>query len=62
VHDHLDPEHPEYDEHNKAEWPDRWGKYVGPPESVMQDDLYDMPTPEQREEILKNYKLEQEKP
>ena len=46
----------EKDSHHKAEWPDRWGKYIGPPESVMQADLYDMPTPEQRTEIIKNYK------
>ena len=24
----------EKDSHHKAEWPDRWGKYIGPPESV----------------------------
>jgi len=59
VNDRHDPEHPEYDHHTKAEWPDQWGNYVGPIGSVAEDDLYQMPTPEQRVEILKTYKLEQ---
>ena len=49
----------EKDVHYEAEWPDRWGKYVGPSESVNRDDIYEIPTPEQREDILKNYKLKQ---
>ena len=41
------------------EWPDRWGAYVGDRNSVPEEQLYLMPTPEQREEILKTYKLQQ---
>jgi hypothetical protein len=36
-----------------AEWPDRWGKYVGPLESVLNDQLYQAPTADQLEEIFK---------
>ena len=35
-----------------AEWEDRWGNYVGPVNSVPDDQLYLQPTPEQRERIL----------
>ncbi len=38
---------------SRTEWPDRWGKYVGPLGSVEDKDLYLLPTPEQREKILK---------
>lgn len=37
----------------KAEWPDRWGNYIGPNGSVKEEDLYNGPTPEQAEEIRK---------
>ncbi len=40
----------------KAEWPDRWGNYIGPLGTVPDADLYLGPTPEQREEIIKKYK------
>ena len=53
VNDEHDPEHPEHDEYTKAEWPDRWGKYVGLPESVTSDQLYQAPTADQLEEIHK---------
>ena len=52
THDELDPEHPEYDEHNKAEWADRWGKYIGPEDSVPDDQKYWLPTPEKRTKIF----------
>jgi hypothetical protein len=39
----------------KAEWPDRWGNYVGPNGSVKEEDLYNGPTPEQAEKIRKRY-------
>lgn len=34
-----------------AEWPDRWGEYVGPINSFGDDELYLMPTEEQRLKI-----------
>ena len=40
---------------DKAEWPDRWGNYVGENESIPNEQLYLMPTPEQFEEIKKKY-------
>jgi hypothetical protein len=46
VNDEHDPEAPEYDHHIKAEWPDRWGNYVGPVSSVNEEDLYLMPAAE----------------
>jgi len=49
----------ERDVHYPAEWPDTWGAYVGDCNSVPEEQLYRMPTPEQREEILKTYKLQQ---
>jgi hypothetical protein len=39
----------------KTEWPDRWGNYVGPVDSVKEYDLYWMPTPEQMEKIMKQH-------
>jgi len=42
-----------------AEWPDRWGNYVGPEDSVPESQKYWMPTPEEREKILKTCKLKQ---
>jgi len=59
VNDEHDPEAPEHDHLLEAEWPDKWGNYVGPIGSVAETDLYLMPTPEQREQILKTYKLKQ---
>ncbi len=59
VNDEHDPEAPQYDHHLKAEWPDRWGNYVGQQNDFKETDLYHMPTTEQREEILKTYKLTQ---
>lgn len=53
VNDEHDPEAPEYDHLTKAEWPDRWGNYVGRDRDIPQDQLYLGPTPEQREKILK---------
>lgn len=41
--------------HRPAEWPDRWGGYVGRLGSVKDEDLYLMPTEEQRKEIMKRY-------
>lgn len=29
-----------YDEYNKAEWPDSWGNYVGPTDSIPFDKIY----------------------
>ena len=46
------------EEFNKAEWPDRWGNRVGDNNSLPEDQLYLMPTPEQRVEILKRYENE----
>ena len=40
---------------HKAEWPDRWGKYVAGFGELKQEDLYIAPTPEQRKEIMKRY-------
>ena len=48
VNDEHDAEHPEYDEATKAEWPDRWGKRVADNNALPQEQLYLMPTPEQR--------------
>jgi hypothetical protein len=56
ISDEYDPKHPENDKYTAAEWPDRWGKYIGHPESVLEDDLYRIPTPEQMEEIFKSHK------
>lgn len=35
----------------KAEWPDRWGNFVGEIGSVKDEDLYLFPTPEQMKKI-----------
>jgi hypothetical protein len=43
------------DVRRSAEWPDRWGEYVGRLGSVKDEDLYLMPTTEQRTEIMKQY-------
>jgi hypothetical protein len=48
VNDEHDPDHPEHDVYNKAEWPDRWGNYVGTEDSIPDTQKYWMPTPEQR--------------
>ena len=45
----------------KAEWPDRWGNYIGPNGSVKEEDLYNGPTPEQRAEIMKCYSDDSDK-
>lgn len=55
VNDEHDPEAPQYDHHMEAEWPDRWGKFVGEHGTVKDEELYLMPTAEQRKEILKRY-------
>lgn len=39
------------DEGGKSQWPDRWGKFVAT--SLPDDQLYLMPTPEEKTEILK---------
>lgn len=41
-----------------AKWPDRWGNYIGPEDSVPEDQKYWLPTPEQRVEIMKQYEKE----
>ena len=48
----------EKDVHHPAEWPDRWGNYVGPEDSVPEDQKYWLPSPEQRVEIMKQYEKE----
>ncbi len=53
INDERNPSAPEWDWATKAEWPDRWGNYVGP--NDMEADLYWMPTPEQFEKIMKAY-------
>jgi hypothetical protein len=55
VNDETDPQHPEYDEFTKAEWPDRWGNRIGDNSSLPEEQLYIGPTPEQRIEIIKQY-------
>lgn len=55
VNDEHDAENPEYDDLMKSEWPDRWGNRVGDNNSLPEEDLYLMPTPEQRAEIMKQY-------
>lgn len=40
VNDEHDPEHPEYDELTKAEWPDRWGSRVADNHSLPVEQLY----------------------
>lgn len=55
VNDEHDLEAPQYDPLMKAEWPDRWGNFVGEHGTVKDEDLYLMPTAEQRKEILKRY-------
>lgn len=44
VNDEHDPEAPQYDHLTKAEWPDRWGNFVGEIGSVKDEDLYLMPS------------------
>ena len=39
----------------ECEWPERWGNFVGEHGSIPDEQLYLMPTPEQREKILKQY-------
>lgn len=43
----------EADERRAAEWPDRWGNYIGPEDCVPESQKYWMPTPEEREKIMK---------
>lgn len=51
--DRYESDIPNADHLLKAEWPDRWGKFVAAYDDVAEEDLYLMPTPEQREEIIK---------
>ena len=37
----------EKDVHYSAEWPDRWGNYVGAHGCVPDEQIYEVPTPEQ---------------
>ncbi len=37
----------------QSQWADRWGNYVGTNGSVPEDKLYSMPTPEEREKMMK---------
>lgn len=53
VNDEHDPEAPENDQFTKAEWPDRWGNFVGEIGSIPDEQLYLMPTPEEMEIIKK---------
>lgn len=55
VNDEHDVESPEYDYQIKAEWPDRWGNFVGEHGSIPDEQLYLGPTPEQAEKIKKQY-------
>ena len=55
VNDEHDPETPQYDKYTKAEWPDRWGKFVNELGNIPDEELYLSPTPEQREKIMKKY-------
>lgn len=50
-----EPEDPGYEWASKAEWPDRWGNFVAKLDTLPQEDLYLMPTPEQRIEINKRF-------
>ncbi len=52
VNDEPDPDAPQYDWATKAEWPDRWGNYVGPIGSVKEEDLYMLPTDEELRKML----------
>ena len=51
-----EPEEVPGDPFCKAEWPDRWGNYIGPEGCVKEEDLYGMPTKEELEIIAKNQK------
>ena len=55
VNDEPDPEASELDHLTKAEWPDRWGKYVAGYGELAQEELYLAPTPEQRTKILEKF-------
>ena len=39
----------------EAEWPDRWGKYVGPSGCVTEDNLYLQPTPEEYAKLVSEF-------
>jgi hypothetical protein len=55
INDEINPCDPGGNNCAKQEWADRWGKYIGPAGSVKEEELYQMPTPEQRQEILNRY-------
>ena len=57
IEDRHEPGHPEWDNQLKAEWPDRWGNYLGPAWSFPDEQLYLMPTPEQLDKLGKEGKL-----
>ena len=40
------------DNDNPAEWPDRWGNFVGEQGSVPEEQIYSLPTPEERKKIF----------
>lgn len=48
------PEEPEKSPFRYAEWPDRWGKFVGEEGSVEEEKLYHMPD---RKKLQKIHKL-----
>ena len=54
------PEEVEGDPFCKSEWPERWGNFVGEHGSIPDEQLYLMPTPEQREKIMKRYENQSE--
>jgi hypothetical protein len=60
VNDEPDPDHPEYDWATKAEWPDRWGNYVGPNHSLPESEIYYIPTQAEYDKIMAE--VEDEKP
>jgi|ERR1035441_426876 hypothetical protein len=55
VNDEHEAEHPEWDWASAAEWADRWGNYVAPHGCFGDEELYLGPTPDQAEEIKKEY-------
>ena len=55
IYNETNPCDPEGNNCTKEEWPDRWGNYVGPINSVPDGQLYLMPAPKQAAEIKKQY-------
>ena len=43
------------DDDNPSEWPDRWGNFVGEQGSIPEEQIYSMPTSEERKKMNENY-------